>query len=133
VDDGALAAGLGAVAAALRPGGVFVFDVNTRHKLEHVFGDSHYGDDLDSFAYVWRNRHDTASRRTTFRISVFHREPDGRYLRQLERHEQRWFDHDEIRAAADTAGLEVVELVDDYGTDPPTATTLRETWVLRRP
>lgn len=133
VEDGDLAATLGAAAAALRPGGVLIFDVNTRRKLERMLGDSHYGDDLDEFAYVWRNSYDAATHRNTFRITVFRRQEGGHFTRYRERHQQRWFSHAEIHAAATTAGFEVTEVRDDYGPQPPTETTLRETWVLRRP
>ena len=132
VDDGDLESALTATARALRPGGVLVFDVNTRHKLENVFGDSHYGDDLGDFAYVWRNSHDRATRRTTFRITLFQRREDGAFTRQDELHVQRWFTRAEIEAAAAAAGLRVDDVRDDYGDGEPGAGSMRETWVLRR-
>lgn len=132
VGNGDLAAALRCAAAALRPGGVLVFDLNTRHKLEAVFGDSHHGDDLGDFAYVWRNQYDVTTRTVTFLITLFRRRADGAFTRDEERHEQRWFDHSEITAAARDAGLAVDAVVDDYGDRPPTDATLREAWVLRR-
>ncbi|MBF9132212.1 class I SAM-dependent methyltransferase [Plantactinospora sp. S1510] len=118
------------VGETLRPGGLFVFDLNTRHKLEDVFGDSHYGDDLGDFAYVWRNRTDRQARTTEFLISIFVADAEA-YRRRTERHVQRWFDHSEVRAAAGAAGFTVEEVVDDYSDKPVSATTQRETWVLR--
>lgn len=53
-DDGSLRETLRAVARVLRPGGTFIFDVNSVRKLGDVFGLSHYGDDLGDFAYVWQ-------------------------------------------------------------------------------
>ncbi|MFJ1708964.1 class I SAM-dependent DNA methyltransferase [Kitasatospora sp. NPDC088346] len=119
------------VAAVLRPAGRFVFDLNTRHKLEHVFGDSHYGDDLDDFAYVWRNRYDPQRRCCEFAISLF-TAAGTEFRRQTERHRQWWFDHDEIRAAARAAGFTVVAVTEDYGDRPVTPQSLRETWLLVR-
>ena len=133
VEDGELTIAFSTAHRALRSGGVFVFDVNTGHKLEHVFGDSHYGDDLDDFAYVWRNTYTPSTRRITFDITVFRQRSDGAYDRKTEHHDQRWFTHAEIEAAASAVGLEVAEVVDDYGTKPPGSTTLRESWVLRKP
>ncbi|PBC66221.1 methyltransferase family protein [Streptomyces sp. TLI_235] len=126
-----LAALLREVATVLRPGGRFVFDLNTRHKLEHVFGNSHYGDDLDDFAYVWRNRYDPERHRCDFAISLFTADGAG-FRRQTERHGQWWFGHDEIRAAARAAGFAVVSVTEDYSDRPVTPESLRETWLLVR-
>ncbi|MDT0266576.1 class I SAM-dependent methyltransferase [Streptomyces sp. DSM 44915] len=144
---------LGTVAAAVRPGGLFVFDVNTRHKLETVHGDSNYGDRHEDFAYVWRNRYDPATRRVRFLITLFVREPgepggpdgpgaagaagaaepDGPLFRRAEEtHEQRWWEPAELRAAAEATGWSVESVGDDYSDTPPGPGTLRESWVLRR-
>ncbi|WP_315093438.1 class I SAM-dependent methyltransferase [uncultured Cellulomonas sp.] len=132
VSEGALAAMFSVVARSLRPGGVFVVDLNTGYKLVEVFGSSHYGDDLGDFAYVWRNRTEPDRRRTEFLISLFVESTSG-YSRFTEHHVQRWFTWDEVRSAVDAAGLRVVEVTDDYGRAAPSDTTLRETWVLQRP
>jgi len=130
VGAGDLARLFGQVARRLRPAGVFVFDLNTRHKLETVFGSSHYGDDQGDFAYVWRNRQHPAERITEFLITLFTRDGAG-WVRSEEHHRQRWFAHEEVRAAAGSAGLSVDSVTADYGSAPATDTTLRETWVLR--
>lgn len=121
------------VSASLRPGGLFVFDVNTRHKLEDVFGSSHYGDDAGDFAYVWRNRYSAQRRSCEFAISLFVADqPGGGFTRYTESHEQRWFSRSELSGYAADAGFTVEAVTDDYGDDPPTEQTLRESWVLRR-
>jgi ubiquinone/menaquinone biosynthesis C-methylase UbiE len=131
-EDGGLQLALLSMARAVAPGGVVIFDVNSQYKMERVHGDSHYGDDLDGFAYVWRNRHNPESRRTKFLITVFEKESDGRYVRFFEQHEQRWFRHEEIRAATEAAGLSLLAVHDDYTDAPLSDATLRETWVFRR-
>lgn len=119
------------VATAVRSEGLFVFDVNTRHKLEDVFGASHYGDDYGDFAYVWRNRTKAEQRTTEFLITLFTR--DGtRFARHEERHTQRWYSHEEIASAATAAGFTVESVTDDYGLGKSTDETQRETWVLQR-
>lgn len=120
------------VARLLRPEGLFVFDVNTRHKLEHVFGDSHYGDDLGDFAYVWRNRYHPRERRCDFAISLFTQAAPAGFTRQTERHSQWWFEPDEIRSAARAAGFEQATVTDDYQERATGPDTLRETWALVR-
>lgn len=120
------------VARSLRRGGLFVFDVNTRRKLEEVFGSSHHGDDLGDFAYVWRNRYDEGTRCTKFLITLFQQDTSGRYVRSEETHTQCWFSHESLRQAAESAGFEVMATTDDYSDRLATADSLREVWVLRR-
>ncbi|MBE1489507.1 class I SAM-dependent DNA methyltransferase [Plantactinospora soyae] len=119
------------VASALRPGGLFVFDVNSRYKLEEVFGSSQYGDDQGDFAYVWRNRYDPTRGATDFLITLFTRADDG-FRREEEQHRQWWFDHDTIRNSANRSGFTTVGATADYTSSEPEPDTLRETWVLRR-
>ncbi|MFD8248512.1 class I SAM-dependent DNA methyltransferase [Nocardia sp. NPDC059691] len=129
-DDG-LDALFSFAAGAVRPGGRFLFDVNTEHKLAEIFGNSHYGDDLGQFAYVWRNRYDPDQRRVQFLISLFI-EGDGAYHRHEIHHVQRWFPHDTLLSAAAAHGFDLVEVCDDYSDRPVGIGTLRETWVLTR-
>lgn len=129
----ALAPLFSSTARVLRAGGQFLFDVNTRHKLETVFGDTHYGDDRDQdgFAYVWRNRYHGTDHRCDFEITLFTAER-GAYRRQTEHHSQWWFSREEISAAARAAGFNVAAVTDDYRNRPPGPGTLRETWTLTR-
>jgi ubiquinone/menaquinone biosynthesis C-methylase UbiE len=120
-----------AVAAMVRPGGAFVFDVNTRRKLVEVFGNSHYGDDLDDFAYVWRNRLDPEAGTVRFLITIFRREGE-QFTRHEETHTQTILSAERIERAADAAGLAVEAVLDDYSDRPAGPETLRQTWVLRR-
>lgn len=131
VEESGLTGLFGYAAAALREGGLFIFDVNTRKKLEEVFGSSHYGDDLDDFAYVWRNRYRPEQRTVDFLITLFVRAGDA-FQRAEEHHVQRWFASHELVATADAVGLLTEAVTDDYTATPTGPGTLRETWVLRR-
>lgn len=119
------------LAEVIQPGGAFIFDINTRHKLEDVFGDSHYGDDRGDFAYVWRNRCDKTAHTVEFLITLFTKQGDI-FVRETEHHVQRWFDRDELAAAAGVAGFTIESVTDDYTDAPGTDQAMRETWVLRR-
>jgi SAM-dependent methyltransferase len=131
VEDGQLSEAFGQVAAALRPGGVFIVDTNTQFKLERVFGDHRLGDDLDEFAYVWRSRYDPATRTCVFLLSFFVAEGDL-YRRTVERHVQRPFSPDEVRAALAANGFSVTGTLADYTDAPYSETTSVITWVARR-
>jgi SAM-dependent methyltransferase len=116
----------------LRPGGTFIFDVNSRRKLSDVFGLSHYGDDLEDFAYVWRNRFEPATSCCDFLITLFVRSPRGTYARYEERHRQRAYEQAHLAQLARSAGFAGIEIYDDYSQRPVHPETLRETWVLTK-
>ncbi len=125
LEEGQFEAAVQMVAEGLRPGGVFVFDLTTRYALATATGT---GDDREDLAYVWRTRHDPETGRCDYLISLFVPE-NGLYRRVCEQHTQRWFAHDEVRAALEAAGFRIVMVADDYGDQPPDERTLRETWV----
>jgi SAM-dependent methyltransferase len=116
----------------LRPGGTFMFDVNSHRKLSELFGSSHYGDALDDFAYVWRNRFEPATSCCDFLITLFVRSPDGTYARHEEHHRQRAYERSHLASLARSAGFTGVEIHDDYSRRPAGPETLRETWVLTK-
>jgi SAM-dependent methyltransferase len=118
------------VAASLRPGGLFAFDVNSPLKLREFYGNNHYGDDLEEFAYVWRNRIDEEHRRIKFLITIFTAAGDG-YQRHEEVHEQRWFEVDELTATAASAGFTTLAVTDNYRPIAAGEQTLRQTWLMR--
>jgi SAM-dependent methyltransferase len=84
----------------LDPGGLFVFDVNTRYRLSRVLGENLYYDISDEICYLWENSYDAAARVTTFDLTFFVKNADGAYRRFDERHRQRAYSDREIRGAA---------------------------------
>lgn len=123
---------VGHVAATLKPGGLFFFDLNTRHKLERIFGNYNTGDDCGEFAYVWRNRYDADTQLLTAYVTFFVEEQDGRFRRTTEVHQERWRDPATVNATLRSHGLEPLLVADGYSTDPVNEQTLRHTWLARR-
>jgi SAM-dependent methyltransferase len=130
VDDGQLAQVFGQVRRALRPGGLFIFDVNTRYKLQGLFGDRNFGDDLGEFAYVQRASYDPVRHRCQLLLTFFLREGEM-FRRVVENHVQRWFSDEELGSALAESGFEVLRQCDGYTDAERTADTARATWVVR--
>jgi ubiquinone/menaquinone biosynthesis C-methylase UbiE len=112
----------------LRPGGVAVVDQSTpanSEEREEVFADEAAA---DGFAYVRENQYDPDTRRheTTFDLLV-----DGQSV--TERHVQRAYTMDEIRAVIDASPLAVVAAYEGVTTTPARPDSPRVHWVLRRP
>ena len=95
----------------LNPGGLFIFDINTRYKLETVLGNNTFVYDEDGIFYVWENYFDKKSDISRQLLTFFSR--DGReYKRFDEQHVQRAYNADEIRDLLAFSGLSLCEISD---------------------
>ncbi|HID74131.1 MAG TPA: class I SAM-dependent methyltransferase [Thermoplasmata archaeon] len=97
------------VGRALRPGGLFMFDMNTIEGLavrwqQHP---SYEIQDTDRIFEVHRTSFDHETRTATLRITGFVRDPDGRWRRIDETHRERGYTITEISSALERAGLRV--------------------------
>jgi len=116
------------VAAALRPGGVFIVDQSTPANSEN--NAAHFDDAgcEDGFAYERRSTYDPAKRlhTTTFTLSV-----NGRTF--TETHVQRAYTRAEVLNRLAAPPLQVAGAYDGFSLAPATDTSERIHWVLRRP
>ncbi len=62
---------------ALRPGGVFVFDISTEYKLRRVLGDNAFTQTCGDVTYVWENS--LRGGAVDMFLTFFERGADGRY------------------------------------------------------
>lgn len=105
------------VAANLRPGGLFVFDLNSLQAFRTVFAqDDCY--EQGGWLFVWRGHGDASTAPgacSGFTIEAFSERPDGGWARFSNQHLQRHYPADEVPPLLARAGLERVGL---YGIAP---------------
>ncbi|MDP9583674.1 UNVERIFIED_ORG: ubiquinone/menaquinone biosynthesis C-methylase UbiE [Burkholderia contaminans] len=119
-----------AIKTALKPGGMFVFDMNTEHKLRDQFGDTTYAEAHEGYAYIWKNSLQGES--ISFDIELFCKtKADGVYERFHERHVQYIMSCESIQAILHDVGFEAVDVFDDYSFTPASSSTLRATFFAR--
>lgn len=127
--DGDLSRCLSLVHNYLDPDGLFLFDVNTPYKFEHIYGDNAYilEDEQGTFC-GWQNEYDPESRLCRFYLSVF--TPDGRggYRRRDEEQCERCYTRDELTAALVAAGFADVTFFGDFDMSAPHDQT--ERWLI---
>lgn len=75
----------------LYPDGLFLFDVNGKHKFETVYAENTYAMEEGKYFCVWENRYNPRSHLCDFYITVFERQKDGRYLRHEDVQRERMF------------------------------------------
>ncbi len=119
---------LGYAHAALRPGGIFLFDQST--PANSINNEAFFEDEghAPNFSYVRRSQYDKAARlhKTTFDLTV------GQ-ARFHEQHVQRAYSMDEMRALVKVSAFDEVAAYDDFSHNDATDASERIHWVVRRP
>lgn len=113
------------VAAALRPGGVFVFDVNTPYRVREVYGSNAFILEEKDVVCVWQNEYRARDCTALFRVSAFRDRGDGLWERSDGETRERGRSERAIRSALSRAGLEPVFYGSAWDLGPVTGTTER--------
>lgn len=102
---------------SLRPGGVFLFDVNTPNKLRAMDGQVFLDEDEDVYC-VWRGEFDENSRICSYGMDLFQRQ--GRlWMRSFEEHREYAYEPEELESYLREAGFTDVTRFGDLRREPP--------------
>lgn len=123
VDDGALEECFACVHNYLDPDGLFIFDINSPYKFEHVYGENTYvfeEDDCGGSSFcVWQNFFDKESGLCDFYLTVFDKNEDGSYSRRDERQCERCYDESTVRETLERVGFELLGVYSDFEFSTP--------------
>ena len=111
----------------LNPGGLFIFDINTKYKLSKVLGSNTFVSDDENIFLVWEN--DFFDNTATFDLTFFVKENDS-YKRYGEIQHQYAYGTGELKALARRAGLEVLGVYDEFSFNAPMRDSERLFFVL---
>ena len=126
----------------LDPDGLFLFDMNTPYKFEHVYGSNHYvlegelppieeGERPSSIFCGWQNEFHADTAICDFDLSLFEEIEDGTYIRSDEHQQERCYTREEIEDALKKNNLELIGVFSDWSFSPVTDTTERWYFVAR--
>ncbi len=102
----------------LYPGGLFIFDFNTLYKYRDLIGDTTIAENREDCSFIWENWFYEEDHINEYDLTLFTAVPDrgksGQVLfeKHVETHYQRGYTLEEMRDAAQKAGLEWVMAVD---------------------
>ena len=98
----------------LIPGGVFVFDINAKHKFENIYANNCYVMENGDSMCVWQNDYDREEGICDFYITLFKEEKNGKYTRYDEIQSERMYPLDEILRLLSETGLELIGAYSDF-------------------
>ncbi len=102
----------------LRPGGLFLFDVNTPWKLRRMDGEL-YMDETEDSVCVWRTFFSEKKQVCAYQVDLFRLRPDGAWDRSFEEHRERAWSEEALRRYLAEAGFASVRLTGDLTDRPP--------------
>ena len=112
----------------LRPGGLFLFDVNTPYKFRRMDGQVYLDETEDSYC-VWRTFYASRQKICTYQVDLFRRTGDRTWDRTFEEHRERSWEREELEAFLKEAGFDDVTVTGDLTSRPPAPEEDR--WIFR--
>lgn len=115
----------------LKPGGLFIFDVNTRHKLETVMGDKVFYSIDDDVTCLWQSSFDASSCISESDITLFIKKR-SLFERFDEVICERAYENEELRMYIINAGFGLVDIYDGETLKQPGEDSERLYYVCRK-
>lgn len=120
------------VQAALEPGGLFVFDMNTPWALATYWDDSTYVTETPECTVILESDFDAYRQRTTVRVTCFQQEGEL-YRKAVEQHTEQGYPREHIATLLTDVGLQIEGMYHCFTFQPPTAACPRILWAARKP
>jgi len=102
-----------------RPGGVFVFDVNTIYKHREILADNTFIYDTDNSYCVWQNSLNKKTDTVSIHLDIFTLCENGRYSRSGEDFCERAYGTDEIKRWLEYSGFRVTGTYGELSYEKP--------------
>ena len=112
----------------LKPGGAFIFDVNTPYKLRRMDGQM-YMDETEETFCVWRTFFSERTQACTYQVDLFQLNGDGTWDRSFEEHRERAWTEQQLRTFLTDAGFAEITVSGDLTSRPPRVEEDR--WIVR--
>ncbi|MGD6818176.1 class I SAM-dependent DNA methyltransferase [Metabacillus sp. 113a] len=105
---------LHSAAAMLHAGGLLLFDVHSLYKMEHILQGATFADAGEDVSFIWNCFEGDHPYSADHELSFFIKDPDGRYSRIDEFHQQRAYAPEQLLSWLEAEGFEVLEHFSDF-------------------
>ena len=107
------------IRGALKKGGIFLFDISSKGKIDGKIANTVSVDDREDITYLSFNRPEVDG--VTMEVTLFAKNGDGSYQRLDETHRQYAYEESEILSALEECGFTVIEVEGHLGADKTTS------------
>jgi len=101
----------------LNPGGLFIFDVNSKYKFESVYADNNFILEKKNVFCSWQNHYDRKNKTCGFFITLFVKQPDGSYKRYDETQREKYYGEKFLKDALTGTGFGDIKIFCDFCVD----------------
>lgn len=103
----------------LDPGGLFIFDLNTLYKFRELMGNTTIAESGEEASFIWDNFFDEETGRNEYDLTLFLKQENGLFERQVEVHEEQGYALEDVKGFLEAGGMEFVRVFDaDTGGEP---------------
>ncbi len=102
----------------LDPGGLFIFDLNTRYKYETLLGETTISENREEGSFIWDNYFDEEDGINQYDLTLFIREEGDLYRKYEETHFQKVYELETVKRLLKEAGLMFVAAYDAFTREP---------------
>lgn len=115
----------------LNPGGVFIFDINTRYKFENTLSDNIFYEIDDEITYIWENTYHSKSKIARFDLTFFVKRGEL-YERFDETHFEKSYSNEEIISFIESSRLKLIGTFDELKLKKPAENSQRTFYVCKK-
>jgi len=115
----------------LNPGGLFIFDINTKYKFENIFANNTFYYVNDDICYIWQNTYDRKKHICEFDLTFFERSGEL-YKRFDEVHYERAYEINELAEICRNENLELQAVYHELTLKRPRTNSERVFFVVRK-
>lgn len=98
----------------LNDGGLFIFDMNSKYKFEHIYSDNSYVLESDGVYCGWQNYYNSSTKICDFYLSIFTENPDGTYTRSDEYQREKMYTIRQMKPIIKDCGFELCGIFSDF-------------------
>ena len=121
---------LGRLKFFIRPGGLFLFDINTEHKFKMINGECFMREN-DTDVCIWRSAYNEEEKRCLMMVDVFKKQGKV-WARSTEEHEEYAFSESDIVSLLEKNGFSLEAKYDNLSYDVAKTDSMRIFYVARR-
>jgi 2-polyprenyl-3-methyl-5-hydroxy-6-metoxy-1,4-benzoquinol methylase len=110
----------------------FIFDINSKYKLEEKIGNNFFYDIDDYTTYIWENEYNEERKICKFDLTFFVKEKNGLYRKYNEIHYEKAYSNEKIIEMLHKCNIRVVDIFDDLKFTKPKTDSERIFYICKK-